>query len=380
MDSLTFNEHLILFHLFITWILVYFLLTSRNKNYLSNVLLALFLLANAQDSSGLISRYLLYPKFPGLGMLLNSTVFLIYPLFYLYTLSVIYKGFKIRKKHLIHLSFFVLNFIFFTPSFYLEDFQSKIDFVSYDLESVPLEITLSYILIHIQIPFYLILSYFEVRKYKTILFENYSNASLSYYKWLLQLLMLFGINFILGAFKNIVMFNGADEIYTYVNFILVLSTLGLVCWLVIKALRNPELFSGIDMSIKKVRNILSEGTQERLYSKEIVKLMAYMEENKPYLDPSLNIYDLSKGLEMSSKELSILINHKLNKHFFDFINEYRIEHAMQILTDPEKREFTVLEILYEVGFNSKSSFNTAFKKHTNQTPTQYRKTHLKSGS
>jgi AraC-like DNA-binding protein len=49
---------------------------------------------------------------------------------------------------------------------------------------------------------------------------------------------------------------------------------------------------------------------------------------------------------------------------------------MGILKTPSKKEFTVLEVLYEVGFNSKSSFNTAFKKHTGLTPTQFRKKEL----
>ena len=63
---------------------------------------------------------------------------------------------------------------------------------------------------------------------------------------------------------------------------------------------------------------------------------------------------------------------RLSRHL-DFVNEFRIKEAKSILKDPSKKEFTVLEILYEVGFNSKSSFNTAFKKHTGLTPTQFRK-------
>jgi AraC-like DNA-binding protein len=54
------------------------------------------------------------------------------------------------------------------------------------------------------------------------------------------------------------------------------------------------------------------------------------------------------------------------------VNEYRIQKAMNILKDKSKNDLTVLEILYEVGFNSKSSFNTSFKKYTNLTPTAYR--------
>ena len=72
------------------------------------------------------------------------------------------------------------------------------------------------------------------------------------------------------------------------------------------------------------------------------------------------------------RDLSVLINQDLNQHFFDFVNEYRIKKAMSILGDTTKYHLTVLKILYDVGFNSKSSFNTAFKKHTGTTPTQYR--------
>jgi AraC-like DNA-binding protein len=105
-----------------------------------------------------------------------------------------------------------------------------------------------------------------------------------------------------------------------------------------------------------------------------------MVNDEPFLDASLTIEDLSKQMNFETKDLSILINHHLNQHFFDFVNGYRIRKAMGILKDPEKKDLTILEILYEVGFNSKSSFNTAFKKHTNKTPTQYREKALKSAA
>ena len=93
---------------------------------------------------------------------------------------------------------------------------------------------------------------------------------------------------------------------------------------------------------------------------------------KPYLNPSLSIRSFSEEIKMNSRDISVLINQNLKQYFFDFINEYRVKEAMKILKNPSKKEFTVLEILYEVGFNSKSSFNTAFKKHTGLTPTQFR--------
>ncbi|MFC2101528.1 helix-turn-helix domain-containing protein [Bacteroidota bacterium] len=65
-------------------------------------------------------------------------------------------------------------------------------------------------------------------------------------------------------------------------------------------------------------------------------------------------------------------NHDLNQHFFDFGNGYRIRKAMEMFVDPGKKEVTVLEILYDIGFNSKSSFNTAFKKYTQLIPAECR--------
>ena len=114
--------------------------------------------------------------------------------------------------------------------------------------------------------------------------------------------------------------------------------------------------------------------------KEITALKEHMLKEEPYLDPNLSVSSLANKMNILDKELSVLINHHLNQHFFDFVNSYRIEKAMQLLEDPSKKNHTVLEILYEVGFNSKSSFNTAFKKYAQLTPTEYRKTNLKTAS
>ena len=99
-----------------------------------------------------------------------------------------------------------------------------------------------------------------------------------------------------------------------------------------------------------------------------------MLEKEPYLEPSLTIQELANQIKMPTRELSILINHHINQHFFDFVNEYRIQKAMKILKSADQTKLTILEILYQVGFNSKSSFNTYFKKYTNLTPTDFRNT------
>lgn len=122
------------------------------------------------------------------------------------------------------------------------------------------------------------------------------------------------------------------------------------------------------------KNIELQSLNNKEYNSEIIKLKNYMIDKKPFLNPYVTIQEISKDLQIPTRELSVLINHTLGQHFFDFVNTYRIENAKKILKDHAKSKETILEILYEVGFNSKSSFNTAFKKHTGFTPTEYRKT------
>jgi len=382
MESLSFDNFINLITVFVSWLLVVFLLTAKTKNKTSNIILSLFLIVNAQDSSGLFASYFVYPNYPGWGMIINSTVFFKLPLLYLYFLSVIYSDFKFKKKHLWHLLPWVLNIIVLTPRYFAVDFDSKWAFLKVNnFQSLP-EIKYSYISLHLQILFYVILSLKLIKKYRALLLENYSNASLFNYKWLFQLILLFAIEAFIATFKNIFLFAHLDMAYFITHNAVSLFALAFITWIVLKALHSPELFRGINTNLQLVKELINKDDPSEILGianneselDEIVLLKKHMMNEEPYLDATLTIEDLSKQMNFATKDLSILINHHLNKHFFDFVNGYRIRKAMDILKDPEKKELTILEILYEVGFNSKSSFNTAFKKHTNETPTQYRAT------
>ena len=105
-----------------------------------------------------------------------------------------------------------------------------------------------------------------------------------------------------------------------------------------------------------------------------------MKEEKIYLDPDLTLKKLSEKLFVHYNHLSQIVNDQLNQSFNDFVNNYRIAEAKFMLKDPEESEKTILEIAYDVGFYSKSVFNTAFKKFTGLTPSQFRKENLKKHS
>ena len=103
------------------------------------------------------------------------------------------------------------------------------------------------------------------------------------------------------------------------------------------------------------------------------KLLNLIDTEKLYLNPQISLADLAERMSLSSKHLSQVINQSFDKSFFDFINSYRVREVQRILKESNDDKLTVLEAMYEAGFNSKSSFNTAFKKETGQTPTEFRK-------
>jgi len=146
-------------------------------------------------------------------------------------------------------------------------------------------------------------------------------------------------------------------------------------------INQPEIFR---QNIEMVREIEdpenSAGTEkyarqsidDRMQDQYLEKLNSYMEEQKPYLSENITIKDLAWELDIPSHHLSIVINNRLNKNFYTFINEYRIKESQEILKDPDNYEASILSIAFRAGFNSKSTFNTTFKKITGLTPSEYR--------
>ncbi|MEM6799762.1 MAG: helix-turn-helix domain-containing protein [Bacteroidota bacterium] len=139
------------------------------------------------------------------------------------------------------------------------------------------------------------------------------------------------------------------------------------------ALRKPEIFSGLEViPLDKTEKKLEEVEEVEL-RKLAKRLQDYMEREQIFLNPDLNLKELASQLSVPPRELSRAINRIHEQSFFDYINRHRIELAKEKIQHPKDPKVTVLEIMYEVGFQSKSSFNTAFKKFTGLTPTQWKR-------
>lgn len=104
----------------------------------------------------------------------------------------------------------------------------------------------------------------------------------------------------------------------------------------------------------------------------IAKVILVMDNEKLYQEPELTLQHLSARLQYPSHQVSQAINEGMNKSFYDLINGYRVDEAKRLLLDSKNRNYTILSIGFEAGFNSKTTFNTVFKKFTNLTPTEFR--------
>jgi TolB-like protein/AraC-like DNA-binding protein len=146
-------------------------------------------------------------------------------------------------------------------------------------------------------------------------------------------------------------------------------------------LRNHEKFQFIEKQIltsnvvSKNENQSIQETSNPLNQSEIDQykctLDSFIENNEPYLNPNLSLKELANHIKLHPNKLSWLLNAEYDKNFNDFINQYRLSHFKIIALNPKFKNITILGLAYDSGFNSKSVFNTYFKKAEGMTPSQW---------
>ncbi|CAM3425589.1 Helix-turn-helix domain-containing protein [Flavobacterium longum] len=117
-----------------------------------------------------------------------------------------------------------------------------------------------------------------------------------------------------------------------------------------------------------------EAKKPTLKNEHIVALQKLLVDDRLFLKPTLTLDELAESLHLSKTHLSRTINAELGMGFPDYLNMLRVEEAKSYLTNPDYAHYTLVAIGLEAGFNSKTTFNTAFKKVTSLTPSEYRAT------
>jgi len=165
-----------------------------------------------------------------------------------------------------------------------------------------------------------------------------------------------------------------SNIYLYEKLEAILTGI-FVFTIAVWSMRIPVFasFHPVMEEVKEVKKY-AKSTLKKNQSDEIWDQIKHsMEQKKMYQNPTLRLNDLVQEIEKPLPHISQVINERMNMSFLDFVNQYRVEEAKELLCNEKSQSLTILAIGYEVGFNSKTTFYTSFKRVTGQTPSEYKK-------
>lgn len=369
---------LVIFQCFLFSIL---LLIVNSGKRASNLFLSLFLIGFSLDALNTLIYWSPTIKVQFLSGAINIFLFLrfsnylIAPMLYLYVKSIIYSDYAFTKRdalHLIPLALFPLYLVVLYSSYSDEQLLRSTKDYAILFNNPIFQVHLwAKDILYVS---YSVFSYVLLYKYKERLKENYSNIDSVDHTWL---------KILIGGFLGI---------WTWDFMGYVLNLLDAPHWLGDKLGIAGNFFLFIFVNTLVVYNLAKSGIVRKLASsmvpssslvlapenKEqdasdqvtIEKLSKAMLEQKLFLDPELTIEQLAEHTNLSTRKISNTINRNFNQNFYDYINYYRIEQAKEILTKAGQHA-SMLEVMAEAGFNSKSTFYRAFKKQLNLTPTQF---------
>ena len=310
------------------------------------------------------------------------------PFLYLYTRS--FKEKITWQKAMPHLLFFaVYFFIAYWYHTYLQKKYADTKDITGEMMKNPLAIFFALL----KIGWY-ILYYFLIRRTLHLyqrsirqLFSETSRIDLNWAKWLkngtiiliLITAVIYGFMFIYPVQYSLLLFINMAIVTPYLYIVAYKGITQSTLWQnsgmskqVIKAeMRNAQTIE-LDKSNGEKQRVQKSGLNKEKIDAIVSKITLAMEREKLYQETELNLQHLSQKLEYPAHYVSQAINEGMNKNFYDLINSYRVEEAKRLLLDPRNNNYTILSIGFEAGFNSKTTFNTVFKKFAGVTPTEFR--------
>lgn len=360
--------------------LIFLIFTKKQPLTQSKILLGfvVFVLAFMLTHHLLIhSRYLIkLPHFLGTG---GTFIYLIGPLLYFYVRSLAKpQPFKIYDAlHLIPFIFFNIRQI----PIYTQPFHLRVEFLTsfykerYDL--VPNLTSLLY-----DIPYYchqivyLSFALYLLSKHQKNIKDQFSNTDKISLKWMQTILYGYIVFIFIHVFAYIALTYFFQQFTNGQHIMIFIITLSLfIITIAYRGLQQSDyqliqVHKAEEPDNEKYKSSHLNQAQAAQY---IAQLTHMMEHEKLFTNPQLTLHTLSQKMEVNSNYISQVINEHLQQSFYDFINGYRVAEAQQKLCSPDVQKYTIETIAHQVGFNSKSTFNRAFKKHTELTPSQYRK-------
>jgi AraC-like DNA-binding protein len=359
----------------LSFLLAVFLLVKKKEKLVSDKVLALWLFVFSLD---FLRSYMLF--FKGKMFLLGfgyALPLLYSPLLYFYISLVIGNKKRFDLRFLWHLIPFVLANIYMFFYIYTQSPEWRIAFFEdTSFVSRPLLFNLILFIVAIVYPVYVILIYGLLKKHLKNIKRVYSCRDQIDLYWVNYLLISVSVlwiislysKFISGYFNSLHYSNATMTVYFFeLIIIMIIGYFGFKQGMIFFGSSSGES-SNVDPEKYKTSGLRSEDAKAFLPI-----LLEYMESKKPFLNNRLTISELAGQLEIPTNHLSQIINEQVGKNFFEFVNQYRVEEVKQRILENHERKFTLLAIAFDSGFNSKSSFNSIFKKQTGLTPKEYMK-------
>ena len=391
MNQVVFNFHdvILLMTAMLCCCFALLLIATNPPKNISNYFLAAFLIAHALIPLhelilwGAAFKVQVREHWPQVYFIGAFAYYLDAVLLYFYVKSLVFRDFHIRPKDYLHLIPFVLFALFMVFAFYRYPGALRQEWIDtevfvYSPGYIGMDVFIKCLRVG-----YCVAVFLLIYKYKDILKNTHSNIEKVDILWLKILVVGFTFVTCMEAFLALAKLAGLFVEYDFLhpdpdgNLIEYIGLSGyyalfvLVCTLVFTSMRYFSNFEAVKQ--KDTKEPAKKNTQEKLLNPEYAaKIDGLMRAQQTYLNPELTLDMLADTLAIPAKDLSMIINRHFNLNFYEFINGYRIEEAQKRLIDPANKDKTITDIYLEVGFNSKSVFNTFFKKLVGRTPSEYR--------
>ena len=391
MDTILFNFHdlLMVVTAFESLLLALLLAASSPRSSLSNWLLAAFLFCHfliplhELTFWGKLFRIWLLDISPNIFFLFSYAYFLDGPLLYFFVRALLYKDVRLQPKHLWHLTPLLLYALHMLWNFYSLDHATRLNLIesqhiAYSSPHLYFEAMGRFVRVG-----YVICCFLLVWNYRKQLRHEQADLKTSDVAWLklmlLSFLVIFGWDSALHCIKlyglftnnfNLELLNVVGLSSYYLNFI----ALNILIFL------RFTTFSGVEPVSEKP---LFEAREEQspLSEPQIVqKLEQLMLQQKFYAHPDITLDKLAEAAGYPAKKVSLSIKQAYQLNFYEYVNSHRIKAAKKLLAEKGPEAKTITDIYYAVGFNSKSVFNTFFKRLEGVTPSQYREQAEQKGS
>ncbi len=223
---------------------------------------------------------------------------------------------------------------------------------------------------------YCALSYRAIHIYTKVIAQLSATNHNEEIKWIKTIVIFMLIIVLLDLIQSQMSFLTLGSLRISMESIVQFSLFLLVNMITYQGLKNSQSFqqisvADVDLSRSSASKKDITAFDQQIHRELAESLEKYMIEKRPYMDSELTIHILADALGVKEKTISQTINHILGYNFSDYINTYRIEKAKHMLSPDNNTQPSIKEVMYHVGFNSRSVFNTAFKKKTGFTPSEY---------